>query len=186
MGARAEWMLTATRAGLVRLSDREIDWVERALAAARRQRLNRAVIAVSWLGNGTIYVVLALLLLGFVGGTAWRVIAVGALCGGVSHIVYPVIKRAGGRPRPYRHRTSLVPLDVPLDYHSFPSGHAMSLSATLTPGLFAWPNLWPVAMGLWLAMAWSRIASGHHYPSDVLGGTLLGSAIALPLTRALL
>jgi uncharacterized membrane protein len=31
----------------------------------------------------------------------------------------------------------------------------------------------------WLLIAWSRLASGHHYPSDILFGSLIGGAISL-------
>lgn len=179
-------MLTTARAQLRLLSDREIDWVERTMAAARRTHLDQAAMVVSWLGNGLIYLLLAILLVAYAGAAAWRGIAVAALCGAVSHLLYPWVKRAGDRPRPFQHRTRLVPPLAPLDARSFPSGHMMTLSAAMTPALVAWPLLWPVAAGLWLVMAWSRLACAHHYPSDLLGGTLLGVAVALPVTWATL
>lgn len=179
-------LLTSARAGLVRLSDREIDWVTRTSAAARRRRLESTAIAVSWLGNGLLYLLLAMLLLAWAGTPAWRAIAASALAGAVSHVVYPLVKRAGSRPRPFEHCTSLDCAHRPLDVHSFPSGHAMTLAATLTPALMVWPSLWPAALGLWLLVAWSRIAVGHHYPSDVLAGTLLGTALALPVAAVAL
>ncbi|MGQ0847348.1 MAG: phosphatase PAP2 family protein [Sporichthyaceae bacterium] len=68
---------------------------------------------------------------------------------------------------------------------SFPSGHAGS--ATLAAAavlLVAWPRLGPAARGLAvvvalalpLTSAWTRLALGGHYPSDLLGGFLLGTA----------
>jgi len=156
------------------------------MAAARRGRLDRAAMAMSWLGNGLIYLLIAMLLLAYAGASAWRGIAVAALCGAISHIVYPLVKRAADRPRPFHHRQTLVPLFAPLDRNSFPSGHAMTLTATLIPMLLAWPGLWELGLALWLVMAWSRIATAHHYPSDVLAGTLLGVAVAAPLTWVLL
>lgn len=176
-------LLTTARIGLRLLSDREIDWVERTSLAARRTHLDRAAMVISWLGNGAIYVLLALPLLAYAGSAAWRGLGLAALCGAISHVVYPWIKRAGDRPRPFELRNRLVPPLAPLDAHSFPSGHMMTLSATLTPALVVWPDLWPAAAALWLAMAWSRLACAHHYPSDVIGGTLLGVAVALPVTR---
>jgi undecaprenyl-diphosphatase len=35
-------------------------------------------------------------------------------------------------------------------------------------------------------MAWSRIATAHHYPSDVLGGVALGIFMGYPLSACLL
>ncbi len=101
------------------------------------------------------------------------------MSGAVSHLVYPAIKRVAARPRPFEHRSGPAPSAVPLDAFSFPSGHLMTLSATLTPALLRWPKGWLIALGLWLVLAWSRIATAHHYPSDLLGGTLLGVAVAL-------
>ncbi len=177
--------VASARAGLTRLSDREIGVVGRTAAAARRAHLERAAVVVSWLGNGTIYLLLAVGLVAFAGHAAWRELSVAALCGAISHLVYPAIKRVAGRPRPFEHRPGLVPPSVPLDAFSFPSGHLMTLSATMTPVLFAWPSLWLIALALWLLLAWSRVATAHHYPSDLLGGTLLGVGVALPVTCAL-
>jgi undecaprenyl-diphosphatase len=33
-----------------------------------------------------------------------------------------------------------------------------------------------------LSMAWSRIATAHHYPSDVVAGIALGAVVAGPLS----
>ena len=179
MGKGAQQWLAAARAGLARLSDREIALVGRTAAAARRSHLARAAVVVSWLGNGSIYLVLAAALVAFTGRTSARTLGLAALCGAVSHLVYPLIKRVAARPRPFEHRAGPVASAVPLDAFSFPSGHLMTLAATLTPVLLRWPRLWLIALGLWLVLAWSRIATGHHYPSDLLGGTLLGVGVAL-------
>ncbi len=182
MGTWSQQWLRTARAALVRLSDREIALVGRTAAAARRTHLERAAVVVSWLGNGAIYLILAAALLAFAGRTSARTLALAALCGAVSHLVYPAIKRVAARPRPFEHRGGPAASAAPLDAFSFPSGHLMTLSATVTPVLLRWPGLWLVALGLWLVLAWSRIATAHHYPSDLLGGTLLGVAVALGVT----
>ncbi len=183
MGREAHWLLASARAGLARLSDREISLVGRTAAAARRTHLERTAVVVSWLGNGTIYLVLAALLLAVAGRTSARTLGIAALCGAISHLVYPLIKRVAARPRPFEHRAGPRTSASPLDAFSFPSGHLMTLSATVTPVLLRWPGLWLAGLGLWLVLAWSRIATAHHYPSDLLGGTLLGVGVALAVAR---
>ncbi|WP_170323742.1 phosphatase PAP2 family protein [Cryptosporangium phraense] len=68
---------------------------------------------------------------------------------------------------------------------SFPSGHAQEaivgygvLVLVLAPVLAGWWRrlLIAGAVGMVLAIGFSRVALGVHYPSDVLGGYLLGAA----------
>ncbi len=184
MSLRSQQLTARVQAALARLSDREIALVGRTAAAARRTRLEPVAIAVSWLGNGTIYLIMAAMLVAVAGRTSARTLALAALCGAVSHLVYPQIKRVTARPRPFEHRAGPPPAGAPLDAFSFPSGHLMTLAATLTPVLLRWPRLWLAALGLWLVLAWSRVATAHHYPSDLLGGTLLGVGVALAVVAA--
>ena len=69
-----------------------------------------------------------------------------------------------------------------LDTASFPSGHLARVTVTLglLVALFVWRQpawRWPallVAGGVLVLWSAARVASGAHWPSDVLGGTLLG------------
>lgn len=173
------------RGALINLSWREIELVERVWRGTRRGSVRRLAFVISWLGNGLFYLLCAALLLWLADASA-RPVGVAALAVSIGHLVYPWIKLACGRPRPFEIDRALAPLLPPLDRHSFPSGHAMTLTAALVPLLVAWPGAWPVALLVWLAMAWSRIACAHHYPSDVAAGTLLGASIAAPLAMLLL
>ena len=66
---------------------------------------------------------------------------------------------------------------------SFPSAHAStSFAGALAYSRLGLPR--PALYGLATGLALSRLYLGVHYPSDVLAGALLGSAVAAPLTRA--
>ncbi len=85
-----------------------------------------------------------------------------------------LLKLLFARPRP----AVFPPLTIEHSY-SFPSGHTST--ATAFYGLLAvllWRahhRGWAVLSGLWvLAVAFSRVYLGVHYPSDVLGSLTLG------------
>ena len=70
-----------------------------------------------------------------------------------------------------------------LDEHSFPSGHVMTLTAALVPIVLALPATLPLSLGAWCAMAWARLASAHHYPSDIFAGAGIALVVSYPLSR---
>jgi undecaprenyl-diphosphatase len=93
------------------------------------------------------------------------------------------IKELVGRSRPFVVHPEPAPLLLGVVGDSFPSGHAATSvagAAVLTRYL---PGRWPILFLLAVAIAFSRVYAGVHYPSDVLGGAVLGLlvAIALPL-----
>lgn len=79
------------------------------------------------------------------------------------------------RPRPF------VTLDVyqliPQTSWAFPSGHATFFFA-LSTAAYIYNKRWGIAFYLaTLLMTASRVAAGVHYPSDILGGALIGIAV---------
>ena len=167
---------------LARLSAMELTIVHWFAATARPPALRRLAIALSWLGNGWAYAVIAASSLATAGLRALPAITLGALNAGVLHCLYPSIKRRIARLRPYQRDPSLRPLLRALDEYSFPSGHAMTMTAALIPLVLMFPATMTVAVTVSLLLAWARLACAHHYPSDVLVGATLGASVAYPLS----
>lgn len=69
------------------------------------------------------------------------------------------------------------------DSSSFPSGHAASAAAFATAVTMESPALGAAIAPVAAAVAYSRVHTGVHWPSDVAAGMVLGSAIALASRR---
>jgi membrane-associated phospholipid phosphatase len=103
-------------------------------------------------------------------------------------VVAEVLKLVVRRPRPF---TAIVDAPVTLIDHpagfSFPSGDAaLSVGAAIALAAVAPRWRWPAYLFA-LAVLFERVAVGVHYPSDVLGGAVIGalSGIAAPRAMAL-
>lgn len=159
----------------------------RLISRSARPKVGRAsAIAISKLGNSWLYLIILSVIFEGLGRVGFRVVFIGCLNAGLLHCLFPHIKRRIGRPRPFHADPRLPSLLAVLDEHSFPSGHAMTLSGVLVPIVLVWPATAISAVTLMMLMAWSRIATGHHYPSDIVGGAVLGIVLAYPLSICVL
>ncbi|MFE5733960.1 phosphatase PAP2 family protein [Streptomyces sp. NPDC056528] len=119
-----------------------------------------------------------------VAGLVWA-----PLAAGTALLVNIPIRGFVERPRPFvDHRGLEVLVGGKTDF-SFVSDHA-TLAMALGVGLFvAHRGFGLAAIGLALAEGFARVYMGVHYPTDVIGGLALGTAVALllaPLALALL
>jgi undecaprenyl-diphosphatase len=87
------------------------------------------------------------------------------------------------RDRPYLHHSAHLVV-APSGDASFPSDHAVGGFALAVPFVLARRRIGWLLLGLATVLAISRVAVGTHYPSDVLGGALLGTVSAVAVWRA--
>jgi undecaprenyl-diphosphatase len=83
--------------------------------------------------------------------------------------------------RPSMRYAEPKPLVHPPHDASFPSGHAATSFAAATVLSFARPRWAPAFYLFALAIGFSRVYVGVHYPLDILGGAVLGVGVATAL-----
>jgi undecaprenyl-diphosphatase len=119
-----------------------------------------------------------------VAGLVWA-----PLAAGLALIANIPIRDFVQRPRPFRDHQGLDVLVAGKTDFSFVSDHA-TLAMGLAVGIFmAHRRYGLAAIGLALLEGFCRVYMGVHYPTDVIGGFALGTAVALllaPLAMMLL
>lgn len=152
-------------------------WIQEVV---RQPWLDPVVKVFTSLGNaGVVWIVLSIAML------FWRPTRKAGLLAGCALIFSLLFTNLGlklivTRPRPYTVVEGLIPLLISGDPNSFPSGHT---SAAFSAGL-VWARTLPkpwmrrVAVIQAVLMGLSRLYVGVHYPSDVLGGALVGTVCA--------
>jgi undecaprenyl-diphosphatase len=165
--------------GLSDVDSAVLDWAHR--LAGEHHALTRSMIIVSAvLHPWVLRVVASAVSLGCIGRRRWRVGLWGLAAAWGSGLIDTAVKSAVARVRP-----DLVDPVASAPGYSFPSGHALGsvvclgvIAAALGPTLSGTVRryLWSVCGLLVLAVGFSRVELGVHYPSDVIAGWLLGAA----------
>ena len=96
-----------------------------------------------------------------------------------------IVKNIVARPRPYRMIETLTILIPEPGEYSFPSGHTSSSFAAGVVLYLMLPKKYGIpAMVLAFLIGISRLYVGVHYPTDVLGGMVMGTLIAVSVVKA--
>lgn len=178
--------LTLVQRAFARLDQREQWLVELLVRSSDYPLLNSFRRAINWLGNGWLYLFATVAVLIWQGKSGIRPVLAAACAAGCAVVFYTSLKPLLGRLRP-RDADPLLRLPIePMDKYSCPSGHCMSATAIAVPLLASFPQFQAAILSLGILIAWSRLACGHHYLSDVLLGIGLGVLVSMPICGLIL
>ncbi len=162
----------------------EVWLIQRFCSLRRICWLKTFFIVASRLGDGPLWVMTATWLIAS-GDLRTRIAVMSAFVAVIlSVLTFMAVKNLISRPRPFESWQSLTCLMPPPDRFSFPSGHTMTAFSawaaltTFIPVLTIPFLLAAVIIGL------SRVFLGLHYPTDVLVGALMGTAIGVSTSMA--
>lgn len=133
-----------------------------------------------WIGKGSHLVAASLILLA-AGWLLSNPTALGAglqtlLAHGIAALTTNGLKHLIGRPRPkfvHSGEWQFTP-SLTSGFDSFPSGHAAASFAVATVMARRFPAFGPLCLGVAAFVALSRVFRGSHFPTDVVGGAVLG------------
>lgn len=137
--------------------------------------LDKILAFITSLGNaGIIWIVLAVVLLILPKTRRTGIIVAAALLMDLI-LCNLILKNLVARVRPYDVNTAIaILIKKPLDF-SFPSGHTAASFAAMTALFLAkMKKAWIAALVLAVLIAFSRLYFYVHYPTDVLGGAVVG------------
>ena len=135
------------------------------------------------LGDGWGWYALGVLILFFGGPYRFVVLGSAGLAVTVGILLFRVLKQISRRKRPCELEPHCWARVLPPDQFSFPSGHSITAFAiAVCVGLF-YPQLQVPLLFLAASIAASRIVLGMHFLSDVVAGSLLGTALGYSAFR---
>lgn len=157
----------------------------RRLARTNTPLLDKTLVPLTRFANHSkLWVVIAALLAAFGGRFGRRAALRGMISVGLTSLV-------ANLPAKHVHKRARPSIEVPHPRrlqrtptsHSFPSGHSASAFAFATGAGIEVPKGRSGLHALATAVGVSRVYTGVHYPSDVLGGALIGTLIGYVTTK---
>lgn len=162
---------------ITRLGDGGVIWIVLAvillMAPKRRKSCKKNTCGDAWQGTGRFHKSIS----GWLSGRDTRrtgIILLAALCVDII-LCNGILKNLFCRIRPCDVNTSIQLLIARPDDFSFPSGHTAASFAAVAALYFSGEKrLWKLALVPASLIAFSRLYLYVHYPTDILGGILIG------------
>ena len=160
------------------IHDADIRMFRWCVEVLRSNAVTRLARAVSRTADGWLYLIGPLLYLLVNRNVAVELIEVIATAFALERPLYLFLKKHFRRRRPPEAIEGFTSVIVASDQFSFPSGHTSGafLMITVITGLLGAPfaalYVWAAAVGL------SRVALGVHFPTDIVAGAMMGTALA--------
>ncbi|MDO8600074.1 MAG: phosphatase PAP2 family protein [bacterium] len=108
-----------------------------------------------------------------------RIAALSLISAGVARYgVVEILRFFVVRPRPFEVLDGVYRLIASVSDGSFPSGHAAAFFALATPIAFYYRKTALLFFFLATVISVDRVIGGVHWPSDILGGAIVGIATA--------
>lgn len=148
-----------------------LDWLQ----TLHSPIVDKIMLGITCLGDaGIFWIVLAVILLLLPKTRKSGLIVAVALCIDVI-VCNGILKNLFARTRPFDVNEAVqLLITAPKDF-SFPSGHTAASFAAVAALYFAGEKkLWKVSLVLAVLIAFSRMYLYVHYPTDILGGVLVG------------
>lgn len=158
------------------LDVRAFSWLLERYLCDQMVRLARLV---SRSADGFCYAIVGVAALALGGADGQTLFLALALAFAIERPLYQLLKKGFKRRRPANILPGFSAVIIPSDYFSFPSGHTSGAFLFATALIVVFPAAYPLAY-LWaVAVGFSRIFLGVHFPTDTLMGALLGTGCAL-------
>jgi undecaprenyl-diphosphatase len=146
-----------------------------------RQWLRDLMVVSSKLGDGPIWLFLGLSLALFGGGDGRKAVFIGTISVIICVAIFKALKHGTTRKRPFETYADMGFILPPPDEYSFPSGHSINAFAIATAAAWFFPFMFVPLFIMASLIALSRVFLSLHYPTDVVVGALIGTAVSISL-----
>lgn len=142
-----------------------------------------------WMGHGSIQVPFLVLMILFGGFAESRRLLNAGKYGLAAFIAsgigVQILKHIVGRPRPrlYLEGVREIGPSFADGFDSFPSGHTATSMAVAVVLSYYFPKWSPVIFGAAAFVSASRMLGGSHFPTDILGGAVLGLIVGFAVVK---